>query len=130
LAAAYVGDEALPDLFAGAPVWVNDAVLNIRIQRGLLSFCYWWEDGRWWRGATDTVEELDMALPSVWSAAETLAEMTDIVESADDTACLSLLFSATDRSVTADQVIAVLAAEPDSDIDAALNQLSAAGLIR
>jgi hypothetical protein len=130
LASAYLDDEPLPDLFAGAPVWVNDAVLNIRCHHGLMSFCYWWADGRWWRGATDTVDELDMALPAVWAAEDTLEEMTDIVESADETACLSLLTAAADGEVTVGQVIAVLAAEPDSDVSAALNQLAAAGLIR
>ena len=130
LAAAYLENEPLPDLFGGAPVWVNDAVLNIRCHHGLLSFCYWWADGRWWRGGTDTLDELDMALPAVWTAEETMEEMTDIVESADEAACLSLLTAATDGAVTTEQVIAVLAAEPDSDVIASLNQLAAAGLIR
>ena len=71
-----------------------------------------------------------MALPAVWSVEETLAEMTDIVESADETACLSLLTAATEGAVTVEQVTAVLAAEPESDVNAALNQLAAAGLIR
>ncbi|WP_457147666.1 hypothetical protein [Mycobacterium sp. URHB0021] len=131
LAAAYLEDEPLPDLFAGAPVWVNEAVLNIRCQHGLLSFCYWWADGRWWRGATDTDDELDMALPPVWAAeAQTLAEMVEIAESAEESACESLLTAAIDGAITVDQVIAVLAGEPNWDLTAALNQFAAAGLIR
>ena len=131
LAAAYLEDEPLPDLFAGAPVWVNEAVLNIRCQHGLLSFCYWWAEGRWWRGATDTDDELDMALPPVWAAeAQTLAEMVEIAEFAEESACESLLTAANDGAVTVDQVIAVLSGEPNWDLTAALNQFAAAGLIR
>ena len=131
LAAAYLGDEQLPDLFAGAPVWVNEAVLNIRCQHGLLSFCYWWAEGRWWRGTTNTDGELDMALPPVWAAnEETLAEMAEIAESANQSACESLLTAAIDGAVTVDQVIAVLSGEPNWDLTAALNQFAAAGLIQ
>jgi hypothetical protein len=130
LSAAYLEDQPLPDLYAGAPVWVNDAVLNIRSQHGLMSFCYWWADGRWWRGATETADELDMALPEVWSAEDTVAEMTEIVESAEETTCYNLLAAATEGAVTVAMVTAVLAATPDSDVDAALNQLAATGLIR
>jgi hypothetical protein len=130
LATAYHEDEPLPDLFAGAPVWVNDAVLNIRCQHGLLSFCYWWTDGRWWRGATDTAAELDMALPPVWTIEETVAEMTEIIESAAESACQSLLTAVMEGAGTVEQVIDVFASEPEADVNAALNQLAAAGLIQ
>jgi hypothetical protein len=130
LAAAYLDDEPLPDLFAGAPVWVNDAALNIRAQQGLMSFCYWWVDGRWWRGATETVDELDMALPAIWSTEQTVAAMTQIAGSAGEAASRALLAAATDGAVTVAHVNAVFAVISESDIDAALNPLAAAGLIR
>jgi hypothetical protein len=56
--------------------------------------------------------------------------MTEIVESADETACHSLLTAAAAGAVTVDQVVDVFASEPEADVNAALNQLAAAGLIR
>ncbi len=130
LAAAYLDGEPLPDLYAGAPAWVNDAVLNIRCQHGLLSFCYWWADGRWERGATDTVGELDVATPPVWSAEATMAAMIEIAGLAGESALRDLLAAATDGAVTVAHVDAVFATVPEADIELALNPLAAAGLIR
>lgn len=50
LDAAYNAGAVMPKLFAGAPDWVADPVLNPRAATGLLSFCYWWEAGQWYRG--------------------------------------------------------------------------------
>ena len=130
LAAAYTGDAPLPDLFAGAPAWVNDTVLNIRAQHGLLSFCYWWADGRWQRGATNTAGELEAALPAVRSAEATVAAMTEIAGPAAEAVSRALLAAAADGAVTVEHVDAVFAAIPESDDDAALISLAAAGLIR
>jgi len=130
LAAAYLDDEPLPDLYAGAPGWVNDAVLNIRCQQGMLSFCYWWVDGRWECGATNTVGELDVATPAVWSVEATVTAMTHIGGLASETASRDLLAAATDGAVTVAHVDAALAAVPGADVDLALNPLAAAGLIR
>ncbi len=64
LDAAYNGGSPLPDLYTGAPAWVNDSVLNTRNRNGLLTFCFWWVNGQWYRGATDTSGELDVAAAS------------------------------------------------------------------
>ncbi|WP_067806712.1 hypothetical protein [Mycobacterium sp. ACS1612] len=124
LTAGCSGDEPMPVLFAGAPVWVNEAVLNIRCQHGLLSFWYSWAEEGWWRGATDTYHELQMALPAVWGSADeaTLVEMAEITQSARRSACASLLTAAIDSEAAVDEVIDALSGEPNRDLTAALNQ--------
>ncbi|MGW5517130.1 hypothetical protein [Nocardia africana] len=49
LDAVYNAGAEAPKYCAGAPNWVADPVLNPRAATGLLSFCYWWEAGRWYR---------------------------------------------------------------------------------
>ncbi|MCV7168400.1 hypothetical protein H7I41_00540 [Mycobacterium manitobense] len=128
LDAAYNGGEDLPALYAGAPAWVTDGVLNTRNRNGLLSFCYWWMGGQWHRGGTDTHDEL-VALPAVGTADETVDAM--VAETGAQTAaqCRALLAAAAERSTTYDAVAAVFAEHPDADIDAAVNQLDVAGLM-
>ncbi|OBA78592.1 hypothetical protein A9W99_23260 [Mycobacterium sp. 1164966.3] len=130
LVAAYQRHEPLPDLYCGAPAWVNDSVLNSRNQNGLLSFCYWWSDGRWWRGAADTFDELDDPLPAIWTPQETVDAMGAVVGPGLESACHRLLAAAADHTVTPDDVAAVFTHFANPDLDAALNQLGLAGLIR
>ncbi|KQH79205.1 hypothetical protein AO501_14125 [Mycobacterium gordonae] len=130
LTAAYQGHQPLPDLYCGAPAWVEDSVLNSRNQNGLLSFCYWWDDGRWWRGATDTFDELDDPLPPIWTPEETVGAMTSVVGPGVESACHRLLSTARDHQVRRDDLAAVFAQFADPDLDAAYEQLTLAGLTR
>ncbi|MEZ0363588.1 hypothetical protein ACAG26_07760 [Mycobacterium sp. pUA109] len=130
LAAAYQNHQPLPDLYCGAPEWVNDTVLNTRNQNGLLTFCYWWADGRWWRGATDTFDELDDPLPTIWTPQETVTAMAAVAGPGVEDACQRLLLAAAQRAATHELLAAVFAAYRDPDLDTALNQLSLAGLTR
>jgi hypothetical protein len=130
LAAAYQRRQPLPDLYRGAPAWVNDSVLNTRNQNGLLSFCYWWAEGRWRRGATDTFDELDDPMPVIWTPEETVDAMAAVVGPGVDNACHHLLAAAAGRAVTRDDLAAVFAQFGGPDVDAAFNQLSLAGLAR
>lgn len=130
LSAAYEARSPLPDLYCGAPAWVNDAVLNTRNQNGLLSFCYWWADGRWWRGATDTFDELDEPLPVIWTPEESVEAMTAVVGPGVADACRQLLVNAHGHAVTRADLAAVFGQFADPDLDAALDQLSLAGLTR
>lgn len=130
LSAAYQRHDALPDLYCGAPAWVDDAVLNTRNQNGLLSFCYWWDQGRWWRGATDTFDELDEPLPVIWTPEETVDAMTAVVGSGTQDACRQLLAAADSHRVTPDDVVAVFARFGNPDPAAAFEQLNLAGLTR
>lgn len=129
LDAAYNRGEALPDLYTGAPAWVNDSVLDARNRNGLLTFCFWWENGQWYRGATDTSRELDVALPAIWTPASTVRAMTSQTGPASQDQCEALLATATNQTATAGDVAALFAAKPDAEVDAAANQLSLAGLL-
>lgn len=130
LTEAYLGRQPLPDLYCGAPAWVDDSVLNSRNQNGLLSFCYWWTDGRWWRGATDTFDELDDPLPVIWTPEETVGAMASVVGPGVEDACHRLLSSAQDHQVSRDELAPVFAQFAHPDLDAAYEQLSLAGLTR
>ena len=68
LDAAYNGGESLPALYRRAPFWVADPVINHRANRGLLTFCYWWDDGRWYRGDSPDPGDCAEALPGLWTA--------------------------------------------------------------
>ncbi len=129
LDAAYNGGEQLPDLYTGAPFWVNDAVLNSRIRNGLLTFCFWWADGHWYRGATDTSGELDASVPSIGTRDETIRAMVGQTGAGTEDPCAALLTAATSRTATQDTLAAIFANHPDADVDTAANQLSLAGLL-
>ncbi|MGE2817962.1 hypothetical protein ACQI5H_22880 [Mycobacterium heidelbergense] len=129
LEAAYNGGQPLPDLYTGAPVWVNNTVLNTRYRNGLLSFCFWWDDCHWYRGATGTAGELDEPLPPVWSAEKTLQAMMSQTGPNTEDQCHSLLTAASGHAATNDDVAAIFTNHPGADVDAAVNQLSLAGLL-
>lgn len=129
LEAAYNGGGLLPDLYRGAPAWVNDSVLNTRNRNGLLSFCFWWADGRWHRGDADTSGELDAPMPAIWTPQETVTAMTSQTGAATLDACQALLEVATEAAATVDDVAAIFGDSADAQVYAAANQLSLAGLL-
>jgi hypothetical protein len=130
LDAAYNGGEPLPDLYAGAPAWVTDSVLNTRVRNGLLSFCYWWVNGQWFRGGIDTSGELDVALPLIHTPEETVQAMTSFTGPGREDECEALLTAALNHSATTADVEAVFGDTPDADVATAINQRSMAGLLR
>ncbi|MDO3103906.1 hypothetical protein [Mycobacteroides abscessus] len=123
---AYNDHAGLPNLYAGAPEWVNDSVLNSRREVGLLSFCYWWHGGRWYRGSADTFHELDYPVPPIWTEDETLNAMVAVTSESHRDGCRALMAAANNRSATKAQLLQLLG--EDADIDAAFTQLSIAGL--
>ncbi|CDP87930.1 MULTISPECIES: hypothetical protein [Mycolicibacterium] len=129
LEAAYNGGGQLPDLYTGAPAWVNDAVLNTRNRNGLLSFCFWWVDGQWYRGGTDTSGELDVPIPAIWTPEETVSAMAGQIDPGVTDQCRALLTAATQRNATIDDVAALFSGQSDAKVYDAANQLSLAGLL-
>ena len=129
LEAAYNGGAPLPDLYTGAPAWVNDSVLNTRNRNGLLTFCYWWANGRWYRGTTDTSDELDVPLPPIQTPEETIQAMVDQTGPGSEDACETLLTLAVTQNATPNAVAAIFADKSDADADTAINQISLAGLL-
>lgn len=129
LDAAYNGGEPLPDLYTGAPAWVNDSVLNTRNRNGLVTFCLWWAEDEWRRGGTDTSGELDGPLPPISSPGETVRAMARQTGPATEDRCAALLTAATNGSATPDDVAALFTGNPGADVHVATNQLSLAGLL-
>lgn len=129
LDAAYNGGEPLPDLYAGAPAWVNDSALNTRNRNGLLTFCYWWVDGRWYRGAVDTSGEIEDAIPAVRTPDDTIREMATQTGPGTEDACAALLAAAVNQNATLGHVAAIFGSKQDVDVAAAANHLSLAGVL-
>lgn len=129
LEAAYNAGQPPPDLYTGAPAWVNDIVLNARIRNGLLSFCFWWADGHWHRGNIDTVDEFDTAGPAIRTIDETVRAMTSQTGAGGEDECRNLLRAASGHTATHSDVAAIFINHPDADIAAATNQLSVAGVL-
>nr|WP_246461011.1 hypothetical protein [Nocardia transvalensis] len=132
LDAAYNAGAAMPEFFAGAPDWVVDPVLNPRVATGLLSFCYWWEAGQWYRGASPPVPECAPALPAVWTVGGVAEVVGGLLEEdrSDETAeAVELLIAAAQgRTVTRADLVRVFGDDERADIDGALFQFAVADL--
>ncbi|WP_238847099.1 hypothetical protein [Nocardia arthritidis] len=131
LAAAYDAGADLPNLYAGAPDWVTNEVLNPRASAGLLSFCYWWEHDRWYRGESPTAADCASAVPGVWSAKAVAGIIVSLLgpraDAQSQTAADTLVAAAEVGVATRETVVNVFG--DDVDIDGALHQLSLAGLV-
>ncbi|GAB2561327.1 hypothetical protein [Nocardia heshunensis] len=125
LAAAYLESAPLPNLYAGAPDWVADPVLDPRAASGLLSFCYWWESGRWYRAQTRS--DCADAIPGVWTAATTLDIIATVQPDLRREHAAALLTAAESAQVTRTGLERILGA--DHDIDSALYQFTLSGLV-
>ncbi len=135
LDAAYNDGAPLPELYAGAPDWVVDAVLNPRAGSGMLSFCSWWDNGRWYRGESPSASNLTTAIPGVWSAQVTaeiiegvLAGVTGEAVSGPPRSAVATLVSAAEAGVVTFDTVAAVFDPSRFDADAALGQFSFAGL--
>ncbi|NUS44703.1 MAG: hypothetical protein HOQ24_13575, partial [Mycobacteriaceae bacterium] len=126
------------DLFAGAPAWIADPVLNPRAGTGRLSFCYWWQAGHWYRGGSPSAERCSQALPGVWTsdaAADILAGLAaqpPNSEASEPTAsqreAATRLVTAAESGAVAPAVLTDLFPADRFDSDGALYQLAVAGL--
>ncbi|WP_245670469.1 hypothetical protein [Nocardia flavorosea] len=132
LDATYNGAGDMPKLYAGAPEWVADPVLNPRAASGLLSFCYWWEGGRWYRGESPNAEQCAPAIPGVWTA-DTVRDIANRVVTGQRTpgtgsAMATLVATAENGTVTEEAAIDAFGGAT-ADIDGALFQFRLAGLV-
>ncbi|WP_433574672.1 hypothetical protein [Nocardia brasiliensis] len=132
LAATYLSGQPMPAFYAGAPDWVVDPVLNPRATNGLMSFCYWWEAGHWYRGESAPADRLREAMPEVWTFDVTVTAIRELLASRRAVgydAVAALLVAAEIGVVTKDTLLAVLGSDCGFDIDSAMNQLSMAGVV-
>ncbi|MEV5834895.1 hypothetical protein [Nocardia sp. NPDC052112] len=132
LDAVYNGGEPMPNLYAGAPEWVADPVLDPRAASGLLSFCYWWEAGRWYRGVSPSAEDCAVAVPGVWTRETVVDIVADLLGGEPNPgareAIAALLAAAETGRVTRQELLTIFGADDRFDIDGALYQYSLAGL--
>lgn len=132
---AYNEGAPLPNLYSGAPDWVTDTVLNPRAGSGLLSFCYWWEGGEWYRGESPTGAGLAAAVPGIWTADGTadiigsvLTELTGKPATDAGRKAVATMVTAAEAGVVTFETLTAAFDSAELDVDAALNQFSLAGL--
>ncbi|WP_107654177.1 hypothetical protein [Nocardia suismassiliense] len=128
----YNQGEPMPQLYAGAPEWVANPVLNARVAGGLLSFCYWWEGGNWYRGASPIADELSDAVPGMWSS-ETVVDIVcgvlgEQVTQRQRAAAATLVSAAEIGVATRATLVDVFGADGEFDVDGAFFQLAMAGV--
>lgn len=151
LTAAYRRDIAWPDLYRDAPVWVHNLYLDPRVERGLLSFCYWWDGEHWFRSdvpeaaplmhgepAWKPTDEIARGVPGIWTADGTAKLVSAVlrrigVESTDLNAYAAIDFvRAAESRIASERYLKQLfpAGVPDTfDIAEALAQLDAADVL-
>ncbi|MEU7628515.1 hypothetical protein AB0C34_00825 [Nocardia sp. NPDC049220] len=132
LDAVYTDGAPMPNLYAGAPDWVTDQALNARASSGLLSFCYWWESGRWYRGQSPSGADCAAAVPGMWTRDTVIAIAAGLVPDLGDeprAAIASLVSAAEAGTVTRATLLEVFGDTERFDVDGALYQYSSAGLV-
>ena len=88
MTAAYLGEIESPDLYRGAPAWVNNLVLDERAAAGMLTFCYWGTGTRWSRAELagpegwTAVDDLVPAVPGVWTSRSTATLIAETLRQA------------------------------------------------
>ncbi|WP_280212576.1 hypothetical protein [Nocardia cyriacigeorgica] len=129
---AYNGDADLPELYAGAPEWVANPVLNARASTGLLSFCFWWDSGHWYCGESPGSQGIAEAVPGFWTF-DTVVDVVLRLLTAEPgeperRAVAALLAAAEVGVATRDTLVEVFGDDGDFDIDSAFYQLTVAGV--
>src|SRR5690606_16874586 len=115
--------------FAGAPAWVADPVLNPRVLTGMLSFCYWWDQGQWYRGESAPMSECAPALPAVWTADSVAKVVAGVLDGPSRDAAELLVSAAQAAAVTRSAIAHVVGENAEVDVDGALFQFALADLV-
>ncbi|WP_429421021.1 hypothetical protein [Nocardia sp. GAS34] len=119
-------DIPMLDVYADAPGWVADRVLDPWEGHGLLSFCHWWEGGE-----SPAGERLGSAVPGVWTAGTVIDVVCGVLSSdpAEELrSAVATLVAAAEAGVVTRETLAAVFTDP-GDVDDALQQLSLAGLV-
>ncbi|MEV0684050.1 hypothetical protein AB0I35_09310 [Nocardia sp. NPDC050378] len=131
LDAVYNKNQPMPDFYRGAPDWVAAPVINRRAENGLLTFCYWWEGGRWYRGASPGADTLAPAVPGMWDTRTVVDVLTGLLgeraSQAQKEAVLGLVESAERAAVARETFTRVFPADA-YHVDAAWFELNLGGL--
>ncbi|MFB7721480.1 hypothetical protein [Nocardia sp. NPDC056100] len=132
LEAAYNGRTELPQLYSAAPEWVANSVLNSRASGGLLTFCYWWERGRWYRAESPRATELAAAVPGIWTSGTVTDVICGLLADNSGDALRDAVTAYVEAAERADITRAQLAETfgGTADLDGAYYQLTVAGVAR
>ncbi|MFF0542563.1 hypothetical protein ACFYTF_06975 [Nocardia thailandica] len=128
---AYNHNGALPPLYAGAPEWVADPVLNRRAGNGMLTFCYWWEGGRWYRGGSPGADACAPAVPGMWSSrtvADLLGRLLGDSATEAQRAAVPALVRAVEQAAVVPETFTAVFPRDRFDVDNAWYQLFLAGV--
>lgn len=132
LDAVYNDGEPMPEIYAGAPSWVANPVLNPRAANGMLSFCYWWEGEAWYRGQSPPAARLSEAVPGIWTEETVIQVICDMLpDRATDQqrGAVADLVSAAEVGLVTRATLADVFGDDDAyDIDSAYYQLALAGV--
>ncbi|MGW5450596.1 hypothetical protein [Nocardia sp. NPDC003979] len=128
LEVAYNSTGVLPDYYAGAPEWVANQVLNPRAASGLLSFCFWWDRGNWYRGESAEVEQLAVAMPGIRTAEQVVDAVRAAGRADAPRSAVAALVAAAERGGVTRELLTD-AVGSVGDIDGAWYQLMLAGLV-
>ncbi|WP_280398173.1 hypothetical protein [Nocardia carnea] len=133
LDAAYNREAPLPALFRGAPEWVAGPVLNERSSRGQLTFCYWWDGHRWYRGESPAPETVAGAVPGIWDAKTVARIVSGLILESDPSderlaAIETFIAAAESATLTRAALTAVFPEADGFDIDSAFHQLMLGGV--
>ncbi|MEU1985384.1 hypothetical protein [Nocardia sp. NPDC019395] len=127
LDAVYNRGESLPELYRGAPYWVADPVLNHRASRGLLTFCYWWDNGRWYSGDSADPDDFAEAIPGLRTADSVARIVTGLLgeqpTERQREAVGTLIAAAETGTATRDMLVEIFGEDGTFDIDNAFYQL-------
>ncbi|NKY31771.1 hypothetical protein HGA13_01595 [Nocardia speluncae] len=129
---SYNGGGPMPKFYTGAPEWVADPVLNPRAASGLLSFCYWWEGGRWYRGESPDAEDCAPAVPGVWTGETVVDIVTRVVSRTgqpEARPAIATLVAAAESGAVTEDVVTDAFGGGAVDMDGALFQFRLAGLM-
>ncbi|MBJ8338604.1 hypothetical protein JGU71_06885 [Antrihabitans sp. YC3-6] len=132
LDATYNDGAPMPKFYAGAPDWIANPVLNTRAGNGLLSFCYWWDGGRWYRGESPPAKDFPSAVPGVWTADlvnDIVARLISADPSPELKGAVANLLSAAEAGVVTRGTLTNVFREDEFDVDGAMYQLSIAGVV-
>lgn len=133
LDAAYNRQAPLPALFRGAPAWVAGPVLNPRAVAGQLTFCYWWDGERWYRGESPDPANISDALPAVRDSAAVVRIVSGLLREtesgAEREAAVEALVTAAESGTLIRATLDDVFPEADGfDTDSAFHQLVLGGV--
>ncbi len=122
----------MPNYYAGAPSWVCEPLVNPRARAGLLTFCYWWSEGHWWRGDSPAAERFVPAIPAIRTTESLITRIAGLAANQPGNevrSAVTTLIDAAEAGRVTETLLREVFPGDGFDIDSALHQFSLAGLL-